>query len=234
MTDSGPARVYGVLFSPVATFEAIRQRPTWVAALLVLVAISVVASSLVTSKLDVEEVVRDSIGQSGRQLSEEQIERAVALQEKLLPVMAVGGPLIFFPVACLVMALVFWVALRMLGGDFSYMTSFATTVHGMVPQGIGGLLTLPVAMARGQLDYDQVKTGSLLASNLGQFASDETSPAMAAVLNSVDVFSVWSLVLLSLGYAVVGRVGKGKAAAVVVGLWALYVLVKAGAAAVFG
>ena len=233
MNDSSIARVVGVLFSPARIFEAIRERPTWLLALLAVVIISVVGSYLVTSKLDVEEVVRDSIADSGRQLSEEQIEQAIDIQEKLMPIFGIAGPLLFYPAACLLMALIIWVVLKMLGGDFPYKTSFATTVHGMIPNGVGGLLTIPVAMSRGELGYEEVKTGSILASNLGHFASEGTSKAVAAVMNSIDVFSIWSLVLLTIGYAVVARVSRGKAAAVVVGLWVVYILIKVGMAAAF-
>lgn len=234
MNDSSIARVAGVLFSPTRTFEAIRERPTWLVALVVVVLVSVVASYLVVSRLDVEEVVRDSIADSGRQLSDEQIEGAIDIQEKLMPVFGIAGPLLVFPIACLLMALVIWVVLKMLGGEFPYKTSFATTVHGMIPAGVGSLLTIPVAMSRGELGYEEVKTGSILASNLGSFASEGASKGLVSLLSSIDVFSIWSLILLTIGYAVVARVSRGKAAAVVVGLWVVYIGIKAGLAAVFG
>lgn len=234
MNDSSIGRVVGVLVSPTRTFEAIRERPTWLVALVVLVILSVVGGYLVAGKLDVEEVVRESIADSGRQLSDEQLDQAVAIQEKLMPVLSIGGPLVIFPVACLLMALVFWVLLKMLGGEFAYKTSFATTIHGLMPNAISALLTIPVVMARGELGYEEVRSGILLASNLAAFAGEETGKGLIALLASIDLFSIWSLVLLTIGFAVVGKVSRGKAAGVVVGLWAVYVAFKVGIAALFG
>ena len=234
MNDSSIARVVGVLFSPARTFELIRERPTWLVVLLILVVVSMISGYFVTQKMDIEEVVRSSIADSGRQVTEEQIEQGIAIQEKVMPVISIVGPLVFFPAACLLMALLFWVLLKMLGGEFPYKTSFATTVHGLVPSGISALLTLPVVVSRGELSYEEVRSGSVLASNLAMFASDETSNAVRSLLASIDVFSIWSVILLTIGYTVVAKVSRGKAAAAVIGLWAVYILFKVGAAAVFG
>ncbi len=234
MNDSSIARVVGVLFSPTRTFELIRERPTWLVALVILVLLGTAGGYLVGQKLDWEEVARGQLAQSSRQLSEDQIEQSIAITESFGPKMAVVGPLLGGPVIYLLVALLFWVLLKMLGGDFSYKASFATTVHGLMPSGVSALLSLPVIMSRGELDYEAVRSGGLLASNLGAFASEETGAAMLALLSSVDLFSIWSLILLSIGFAVVAKVSQTKAATAVVGLWVVYVLFKVGAAAVSG
>ncbi len=234
MSDSSLSRVVNVLFSPTTTFEAIRRRPTWLVALVILVVLGLAGAYLVTGKMDIEEVVRESVADSGRQLSEDQLEQAIALQEKLLPVFAIAGPLVIFPVACLLMALLFWVALRLLGGEMTYQTSFSTTVHGLMPNAVSSLLTLPVVMSRGALSYEEVRSGSVLASNLGFFASEETSTAVRTLLAGIDVFTIWALILLIIGLAVTAGVSRAKAAAVVIGLWAVYLLFKVGAAAIAG
>ena len=234
MSDSSLARVVNVLFSPTRTFEAIRQRPTWLVALVILVLLGLAGSYLVTGKMDIEEVVRESVADSGRQLSDDQLEQAIALQEKLLPVFAIAGPLVIFPGACLLMALLFWVVLRLLGGEMTYKTSFATTVHGLMPNAISSLLALPVVMSRGALSYEEVRSGGVLASNLAHFAPEETGTAVRALLAGIDVFTIWALVLLIIGLAVTARVSRAKSGAVVIGLWVVYVLFKVGAAAISG
>ena len=234
MNDSSIARVVGVLFSPTRTFEVIRERPTWLVAVVVLVAVSMISGYFVVQKLDIEDVVRSSIGNSSRQLSENQLEQAIAIQEKVIPVVSVAGPVVFLPAAFLLTALLFWVLLRMLGGEFSYKASFAATVHGLVPTGISALLSWPVVLSRGELGFEEVRSGSILASNLAVFASEETSNAVRTLLASVDVFSIWSVVLLTIGFAVVARVSHAKATAAVIGLWVVFILFKVGAAAISG
>jgi hypothetical protein len=234
MNDSSIARVVGVLFSPTRTFEVIRERPTWLVAVVVLVAVSMISGYFVVQKLDIEDVVRSSIGNSSRQLSEDQLEQAIAIQEKVIPVISIAGPVVFLPAACLLTALLFWVLLKMLGGEISYKASFAATVHGLVPTGISALLSLPVVLSRSELGFEEVRSGSILASNLAVFASEETSNAMRTLLASFDVFSIWSVVLLTIGFGVVARVSRAKATAAVIGLWVVFILFKVGAAAISG
>lgn len=234
MNDSSLSRVVGVLFSPTRTFEAIRERPTWLVTLGVLVVLGMLLGHFVSQRLDVEEVVRASIADSGRQLSDDQVEQAIALQERVLPVVSVGGPAVFWPVGCLIVALLFWVLLKMLGGELPYKASLATAVHGLVPSGVSALLTLPVVLSRGDLSYEEVRSSGILASNAAAFAPEETAPALLALLSSLDVFTIWSVILLSIGYSVVAGVSRGKAAAVVIGLWIAFILFKVGAASVFG
>ena len=234
MNDSSFARVVAVLYSPQATFEAIRARPTWLVALVLLVVLGTLSGYLIGQRLDWEEVAREQLAQSSRQLSEDQIEQSIEFTEWFAPKMVVAGPLLGGPVIYLLVALVFWVLLKLLGGELSYKASFATTLHGLIPSAVSALLALPVILSREELSYEVIRAGSVLKSNLGTFAPEETGAAMLALLSSIDVFSIWSLFLLSVGYAVVAKVSRGKAAGAVVGLWALYVLFKVGAAAIQG
>ena len=52
MEESAFGRVVSVLVSPTKTFESIRQRPTWLVALVVLIGISIVAGAMVSAKID--------------------------------------------------------------------------------------------------------------------------------------------------------------------------------------
>jgi hypothetical protein len=49
----------------------------------------------------------------------------------------------------------------------------------------------------------------------------------------VDLFALWSVLLLTLGYAVVARVSKGVAAGVVVAAWLVWIGIKIGLAVLF-
>lgn len=232
MNDSSLARIAGVLFSPTRTFELIRQRPTWLVALVVLVLLGTVAGYLIGQKLDWEEVARDQTAQSGRQLSAEQIEQSIEVTEKIGPVMVIAGPTLFGPIAYLVIALIFWVVLKLLGGELSYKASLATTLHGLMPNALSAILLIPVLLSRDELGITEVNAGTVLASNLGAFAPEDAGKGMLALLSSIDVFSIWSLALLAIGYSVVAGVSRAKAATVAVALWVVYILFKLGMAAI--
>jgi hypothetical protein len=68
--------------------------------------------------------------------------------------------------------------------------------------------------------------------SLGYYFPDAT-PWLHTLLNSLDAVAIWALVLLAIGGAIVAKVKRGQAAAVVVGWWLLIVLVGVAVTAAF-
>jgi len=58
-----------------------------------------------------------------------------------------------------------------------------------------------------------------IMSNLGFLADPKTNPVAYTLLASVDLFTLWSLALLIIGFAVAARLSRGKSAAIVIGWW---------------
>jgi hypothetical protein len=231
MENSSTGRLFAVLATPTKTFASIAERPTWVAALILLVLIGVVGGWLIGGRLDFEEMIRASLEEQGRQLGEEQIQGVIDMQEKILPTLMIVGPLLGTPVVYLLLGLVFMVVFKMLGGELRFVQSFSVTLHSMMPRAVAGLLSLPVVLTREELTYDELRDGSVLASNATVLAPEDSGPLMISLLSNLDVFTIWTLALLVLGYAVVAKVSKRSAATGVLVLWAVYVLGKLGLAA---
>ena len=70
----------------------------------------------------------------------------------------------------------------------------------------------------------------MLASNLGFLAGEDASPAMLAFLQSLDFFSLWSIVLLGIGYVRTDRSARLSVAISVVAMWGLWILTRVGMA----
>ena len=106
------------------------------------------------------------------------------------------------------------------------------SAHAFLPSVVGTLLLIPVVLQRETIDPQGVP--DLLRSNLGFLVDKASSPALHSLLGSIDVFSLWTLVLLTIGFAAAGRTSRKAAAGVVFTIWALFVLGKAGLAALLG
>ena len=59
-------------------------------------------------------------------------------------------------------------------------------------------------------------------------APDGTSPVLLTLLGKIDFFSLWTLALLYIGYRYGARVSPKTSAAVVIGLWLVYVGITVG------
>ena len=90
-----------------------------------------------------------------------------------------------------------------------------TIAHGYL---VLSLLTIPVALGRDELTMQEVQGGSLVPSSLAFFAPEEASRRMVALLSSFDLFSLWVIVLMIVGYHVAARVSKAAAAGVVIAI----------------
>ncbi len=233
MEDSSLGRLIGVLISPEKTFRSIAERPTWVLALVVLVLLGAAAGYLVFQKLDMAEVVSQSMADRGQQVSAEDLERMIDVVERFGWLGALAGVLVIAPLAFLTMALVFWVVFKLLGGEFTYRSSLSVTLHSLMPTAVSALLSLPVVYSRETIGFEESQRG-VLFSNLGVLAPEDAGPALTALLTSADLFTLWSLVLFTIGYSIVGRVSKTAAGLTVVSLWIVYVLAKVGWVSIAG
>jgi hypothetical protein len=131
----------------------------------------------------------------------------------------------------MIMAALFLVIFRLMGSDIDFRHSLSVAVHGMMPYLLATLLSIPVVLSRTELSMAEVQSGGFLHSNLAAFAPESTGKVLVALLGSVDIFSIWTIALLAIGYRVVGKVSKAAALGVVIALWAVVVAGKVGLAA---
>lgn len=222
MHDSAVGRLLGVLVAPGRTFRSIAERPTWVAPLLLLMLLGAGVGYLVARRMDFEDMVRQRMAQQHQELSAEQIDRGVEIAKKFGPIGALVSGIAVLPVAYLLLALIFWTFFRLLGSDLSYLASLSVTLHSLMPNAVSALLTLPLILRLATIKAQDAQRG-LLLSSLAAFAPEGAGPAVKSLLGSVDLFSLWVLILLSLGYRTVARVSASAATGTVVALWLLWV-----------
>jgi hypothetical protein len=228
MHDSSFGRLIGALVAPGKTFRSIAERPTWAVALVVLLAITLLSVVIMMQKVDFAEAMREQMAQRGQEMPAEGAETMMGFMYGC----SLGGALIVSLLIYFGMPLILWGLLTVLGGTINYKTSLAVALHAMMPFAVAGLLTIPVVMARAEVSMEEMQTGSVLSSNLAAFAPEEASPILMALLSSVDVFSLWTIALLVLGYRLAAKVSTGKAAAAVLVLWIVGIAIKVGLAAI--
>jgi hypothetical protein len=224
------ARIPGVFFSPTRTFEAIAVRPSWIAPVILWILCSVAVSAVLIPRMDFERMMRDGMERRGQKMSDEQLQSMVERQKKFAPVFGYAGAVLAPVVICLLVAVVLWGSFRAFGWDTSYPQALGATSHAFLPGVLGSLLLLPLVARRETVDPSSM--GDLLRSNLG-FLAGPDAKALHSLLGSLDLFSFWTIALLTIGLAAAARIRRGQAAGIVISLWAVYVLGKAGFAAIF-
>ncbi len=233
MHDSSFGRLLAVLVAPGRTFRSIAERPTWLVPMVISVLLIGVVATVVMQKADMGEMVRARIEQSGREMPQEAIDQQVEFMEKFGWIFGIVGTL-FTSVMYVIAAAVLLAIFKLLGSDLTFKQSLSTYLYGVAPLIVASLLALPVMLSRESLSIEEVQGGSVLMSNLSFLAPEDAGAATRAALASLDVFSIWVIVLLVIGYRIVARVSTAAAAGTVIGLWLVVVLGKIGWAAAFG
>lgn len=225
MHESAWGRLIAVLTSPTRTFESIAARPTWVAPLVLLTVLSAFAGVLAWQNVDVDQIKRDTaqaMEKQGQPASEEQLEQIAGFSKGV----GMGCSVIIPPIAYLISALVLWMAFRIAGGEFGFKSSFSVTLHAMMPWAIYALLMIAVVSTQQDIDPKALQSQTVVASSPAAFMAPDTNPILLALVGSIDVFSFWTIALLTIGFAIVARVSRGKAAATVIAVWLLWIVFK--------
>ncbi|MCP3956745.1 MAG: YIP1 family protein [bacterium] len=227
MEDNSFGRIASVLISPTRTFRSIADRPTWLVALLVLLAVSLVSTIVAAPKIDWEQAVRADLEKSGREIPAEQLETSIEIMEKFGTTIMYVAVLVFPWIVYPLMAGIFFGLLRILGSELPFKTSLAVTVYGFMPWLVATVLNIPVFMGRAEITAEELQNGALM-SHLGAFAGADAGKVLTTLLSSIDFFSFWAIILLTIGFSIAAKVSRGRAAMCVVGVWLVYVVGKVG------
>ena len=166
---------------------------------------------------------------SQRTLSESQTDAAVEQMRRLSWVWDVLAVVVPLGVTAAIAGIV-WASCQAFGWEVRFAQSMGLTSHAFLPGTLKSIGLLAVLWNRASINPDLV--GDALPSSLG-FLVGAQDRVLHGLLSSLDLFSFWTLALLTLGVSAAARTTRGRAAALVVTLWALFVLGKAGVAAIF-
>ncbi|HEX9285877.1 MAG TPA: YIP1 family protein [Thermoanaerobaculia bacterium] len=228
--DSPLARIAGVFASPGPTFESIARRPGWVLPLVICAVVSIAATAAVLPRLDFESALRERFTARGQTVPEDRIDQIVATQKKFAGLGYIWAAFASAVIA-LLLATIFWISFKAFGWDLKFRQSFGVTSHALLPS-IGVSMLLIFFVSRLDL-VNPADLGDLTHSNPGFLVDRHSNPALHSLLSSLDVFSLWVLALLVIGFAAAAQVARRKAAILIGTLWGLYVLGKAGWVAIF-
>lgn len=234
------ARVIGALFSPRATFQDIARKPSWLLPLLILIILSMGITTIFSHRvgwrafMEKQNLQSRSTQQRMQGMTPEQREHMVEMQVKIAPIAGYIGAIVGFPVISLVIAAIFTGIFNATSSaSLDFKTSFGVVTHSYMPFAIPSILGILVLYLK---PPDTVDLQNLVASNVGALLSKSAPMWQQSTGTSLDIFTFWVLGLMAFGYSVVRpkKLKIGTSLAWVVGVWVVYVLIKAGLLAIIG
>jgi len=217
-------RIIGVLFSPDATFASIARRPDWVVPLALIVILSLANGILISSRIDFGAPAREAMAQN-KNMTQEQMDRAEKMSVGMGKVAKFIGPVIAI-IVLLIVAGALLLTVRLMGGEGDFKQAFSVTCYAWIPNIIQAIVLTIIVLAKGSTAINPQTIPTIVRSNPAFLVDMKTQPMAFALLSSLDLFTIWVIVLLVIGFAYVGRISKAKAAVAVVSLWAVTILFK--------
>ena len=235
---SGPinhfGRIMGVFFSPKDTFADIAKRPSWILPVILMTLLGGTVAFVMNQRVDWRDVANKRIEESPRaaNLSPEQKEQQLAMSAKISPGIAYGFGIAWPILQALIVGGVLLLAYNLIGGARTrFNSALGITAHAYFPWILYSLLFILILYlkAPGTVDLDNP-----IATNVGAFLPESTPKALMSLAKSIDLFSLWTLLLISIGFAAVNpKKLKGKSLSIAVSVWAVYVAIKMGGAWIF-
>lgn len=233
-------RLFGVLFSPGETYADIARKPGWIVPWLFLTITGLIISYALVQKVDWVQAQRTQIervpmaARQMEQLPPEQRERALQQGAERAKIMryvrgAIGSLLLL-----VIMGGIYLGLFNTIGGaGINYKMALTMTGYGYVPMGLRELIGALVVFLKP--DSSGIDPENFLASNVAAFLPDTAPLWQIALGASVDVFGIWCMLLLAMGFAASNpkKVSFGKSLGIVLGVFFAFLLLGLGIAAIF-
>jgi hypothetical protein len=237
---STPQTLSGIFFEPGRTFEALRARPRFLAATIILVVAFLASTIVFFSKVDYDQMVRQAIENSPRadQMSPEQKETAISIQTKPIVKYGLGYGLPIIGVFVIVFAgaAIYLLGSMAMGKKMSYKQALAVWSYSSLPPTLlATIANIIMLFVRPPDPADAAAArGGLIHANLGILFDRTAHPVMVSALGAIDLFVIYGLVLAAIGLRKTGRLSSGSAWTVVIVVWLIGVVLRVGIAAVTG
>lgn len=236
---STPETLSNIFFEPGRTFDALRQRPRFLVAGLIIAALSTLFTIALFQKVDFNRFVREQMDKNPRtaQMTPEQKERALSIQQSgVMKGFRYASPIIAIAIFIAAGGALYMLGAMAMGGQLTYKQALAVWVYSSFPplvlMMIANFLLLFLKSAE---DLDPTQGGGNLARvNLSLLLAPEASPILKSALGAFDLFGLFGLILAAIGLRHVARLSTGAAWTVALGIWLLGLLTKVAWAASTG
>jgi hypothetical protein len=211
-------KMIAVFTSPRKAFEAVAEKPDWLAPMIVSVLIGILFALTVVPAVVMPATMEKTMEQMrDRGVPEDKIEEAMKFMAGPLPVVfGVVGVMLATPINLLIISGILFGLSALFGGKARFAQVFSAATYSGLILSLGTIL-------KGVLMYVQrsIHAGTSLALILPE---DMRENFLYRFLGQFDLFTLWQLGILSIGLGVIYCWKTAKSAGMVFGLWLLWAL----------
>jgi hypothetical protein len=236
------SRIVNTFIAPSKTFNDLERNASWWAPWLLIAIFSIIFVYSMGRNVGFDQIAKTELARSASQ--SEQFDKLPAAQQAqqmrvrvaFTQYIAYAVPVVAL-IAWLVMALVLMGAFNFgAGASVSFRVAFAIVVYSSLPgilHALLGTISLFAGGMSGSLDKEAFNVNNPLATNPAYFMDPSTNKFVYGMATAFDVFMIWTIILMGIGFACNSKVTRGTAIGIVAGLYLFYKLVVSGLMARF-
>jgi hypothetical protein len=213
------ATAAAVLTAPGRGLDLVVTRRRSLVALGLATVASILFAFAAAPRLDFEKAASRQLemGPAAAEMTPFQQEEAVTQARKIGTIAVYAGSVFSPAISVLAAAFFLWLGFKVAGAAPPFRGTLAVAAHGLLPVLLAPLLVIPAVVARAPVDPEAL--GRLLPSSLAALLPAQAAPVLVALASSFDVFSFWSLALVTMGMIRLSGASPRRAATVVGLLW---------------
>ena len=229
-------RLINTFVAPSKTFEDIRRSSSWWLPWLIAVVIGLGFTMAVQQKVGWDQAYDNILHQNPKamqrmdQMQPAQAAQAKVLSAKVTQISSYSVPVLGLIIAAIIAGVLMATVNFGFGGKATFGQMFAVWYYATLPLVLMYLLSIITLYAG--LDPTTFNLSNPIGTNIGYYLPSSSPHWMVVLGNTIDIFSIWTAVLLTIGCAAVGRIKTSSAAIAVFGWWILITVIKVGAAAI--
>ncbi len=228
-------RVIDTFVAPSKTFTDLRRSANWLVPWLLVGLASIALVMVVDKKIGIQKAAENQLAlqpKRAEQLDKLPPEKRAEQMEtivKLTRILAYASPVSLLIVFAIIAAVLLGSFNFGFGAELTFNQCLAVCVYASLPGILKALIAiLAIAVGGGEAFTFQ----NPVASNLGGLV-DSSSHFLYSIATSIDIFTIWTLVLTGIGISCLTKVKRGTCLGVVFGWWAILVLGGGAIAAAF-
>ncbi len=210
-----------IFHQPSAVFERRREGQFGMALLILAVLTGILAFALHNGLAPVMDAVmakqQAAALAKNPNLTQEQLTMMSGFAEK----MSKFGAIVLVPIVAAIGAALIWLIGKFVDTKVTFAAAMMISVYSGIPR---VLQTIVTALQGLLLSPESITSQSSVSIGPARFLPDTANAGLAAVLNSLDVFTIWTFVLIAIGIAVVARVPVKRAAITSFLVWLVFLL----------
>jgi Yip1 domain len=222
-------RLTNMFFAPSKTFTDLNRDTSWWAAWLLISVFAFLFIFAVQKQVGFEQVTKNEIAASPKateridKLPPEARDNTIRVQSKVSQYITYCVPVFLLIYGVVIGAVLMGTFNFAHGAEVKFGTALAIVMFAWVP-GILKSVLAAIALFAGA-DPEGFSIRNPVATNLGFFVSRIDHPVLQSMLSWVDIFAIWYIILIGIGFSCVSRVKRGAAISTVAGWYILVALV---------